>query len=70
MVQQVAFALGVAVIVGLFFSVLGAGTTHGDYERALSVALSCNAALMGVTCVLALFLPRRPSTTGVVVHLE
>ena len=70
MVQQVAFALGIAVIMGLFFAVLGAGTAHGDYERALSVALSCNAGLMAVTCLLAFFLPRRAPVPGVVVHVE
>ncbi len=70
MVQQVAFALGVAIIMGLFFTVLGAGTSPGDYEHALSVALSCNAGLMATTCVLALFLPRRAPVAGVIVHIE
>ena len=70
MVQQVAFALGVALIMGLFFTVLGAGTSAGDYERALSVALSCNVALMAATAVMALFLPRRAPVPGVVVHIE
>ncbi len=70
MVQQVGFAVGVAVIMGLFFSVLGAGTTAGDYERALCVALSCNVGLMALTCLLAFFLPRRAPVPGVVVHLE
>ena len=70
MVQQVAFALGVAVIAGLFFSVLDTGTTPADYERALSVALSCNAGLMALTCVLAFFLPGRAVKPGVVVHSD
>ena len=70
MVQQVGFALGVAVIVGLFFSVLGSGTSRGDYERALAVALSCNAGLMLLTCALAFLLPRRAPVPGVVVHVE
>ena len=70
MVQQVAFAMGVAVIMGLFFSVLGAGTAVGDYELALAVALSCNAGLMGVTCVLAFWLPRTAVRPGTVVHVE
>ena len=70
MVQQVGFALGVAIIMGLFFSVLGAGTAVGDYERALAVALSCNAGLMGVTCVLAFWLPRTAVRAGTVVHVE
>ena len=70
MVQQVGFALGVAVIMGVFFSVLGAGTTPGDYERALAVALSCNIGLMSLTCLLAFFLPRRAPTPGTFVHID
>jgi MFS family permease len=70
MVQQVAFALGVAVIMGLFFAVLGDSQAPADYERALAVALSCNAGLMGLTCLLAFFLPRRAPAPGVFVHIE
>ena len=70
MVQQVAFAVGVATIMGLYFRILGAGTSPIDYERALSAALSCNVALLGLTCLLAFFLPRRPPVPGVVVHIE
>ena len=70
MVQQVAFALGVAVIMGLFFAVLGRGTSPSDYERALSVALSCTVVLLAATCMLAFMLPRRAPAPGVVVHLE
>ena len=70
MLQQTAFSLGVATIMGLFFTVLGRGTTPSDYERALSVALACNAGLMLVTCLLAFLLPRTPVLPGVVVHVE
>ncbi len=70
MVQQVGFALGVALIMGLFFTVLGNGTTGLDYQRALRTALSCSAALMATTCLLAFVLPRRPPVPGVVVHIE
>ena len=70
MVQQVAFALGVAVIMGLFFAVLGPSQAPADYERALAVSLSCNAGLMGLTCLLAFFLPRRAPAPGVFVHIE
>ena len=70
MVQQVSFALGIALIMGLFFTVLGSGTAGLDYQRALSAALSCNIGLMAVTCGLAFLLPRRPSVPGVVVHVE
>ncbi len=70
MVQQIGFALGIALIMGLFFSVLGTGTHQVDYERALSAALCCNIGLMALTGVLAFFLPRRAPAPGVVVHLD
>ena len=70
MVQQVGFALGIAVIMGLFFTVLGDGTARADYERALSVTLACNAGLMLLTCALAFLLPRRAPVSGVVVHID
>ncbi len=70
MLQQTAFSLGVATIMGLFFTVLGNGTTPGDYERALSAALVCNAGLMLVTGLLAFLLPRAAIRPGVVVHVE
>ena len=70
MVQQVGFALGVALIMGLFFTVLGTGTAGLDYQRALEASLSCSAGLMIVTCGLAFLLPRRPPVPGVVVHVE
>jgi hypothetical protein len=70
MVQQVAFALGIAVIMGLFFAVLGSSQAPVDYDRALAVSLSCNAGLMGLTCLLAFFLPRRAPAPGVFVHID
>jgi hypothetical protein len=57
-VQQVAFALGVAAIGGVFFGVLGEGTSHADYDAALAAALSCNMGLLSATFMLALWLPR------------
>ncbi len=70
MVQQVSFALGIALVMGLFFSILGTGTGVLDYQRALAAALGCNAGLMLVTCGLAFLLPRRAPTAGVAVVLE
>ncbi len=70
MVQQTAFSLGVATIMGLFFVVLGNGTGPAAYERALTVALLCNAGLMAVTCGLAFLLPRTAVRPGTVVHVE
>ena len=63
-VQQIAFALGVAVIGGVFFGVLGEGTTHADYDAALSAALSCNIGLLSATFALALWLPRAGPGSG------
>ena len=70
MLQQTAFSLGVATIMGLFFAVLGRGTTPGDYERAISAALACNTGLMLVTGLLALLLPRAPIRPGVVAVMD
>jgi EmrB/QacA subfamily drug resistance transporter len=70
MVQQVAYALGIAVIVGVFFTWLDAGTDIASYEAALSVTLGCNIGLMLVTCALAFWLPRRGAVPAVVAHLE
>ena len=70
MVQQVAFAVGVAVIVGIFFSRLGAATDGRAYEAALSVALACNAGLMLLTCALAFALPRGRPAAAAVAHLD
>ncbi len=70
MIQQVAYALGVAVIVGIFFTQLGTATDGVTYEHALAVALACNAGLMAVTCALAFAMPRRTPMSGVVVHVE
>ena len=70
MVQQVSFALGVAVVMGLFFTVLGRAASPADYERALSAALTVNAGLLALTGGLAFLLPRRTPRAGVVVHLD
>ncbi len=66
-VQQIAFALGVAVIGGVFFGVLGAGASQADYDSALSAALLCNMGLLSATFILALWLPRAgaPGRAGV-----
>ena len=69
MVQQVALALGVAAIVDVFYSVLGAATDGQAYDAALSVALACNAGLMLLTCALAFALPRE-RVAAVAVPLE
>ena len=70
MVQQVAFGLGVAVIMGMFFAMLGPAPDAAAYAHALAVALACNAGLMGLTCALAFLLPRRAPVAAVFVHAE
>ena len=72
MVQQtVGSPWAIAVIMGLFFTVLGRGhrpgrTTNGRWLA----ALACNVGLMALTGLLAFFLPRRPPVPGVIVHIE
>jgi EmrB/QacA subfamily drug resistance transporter len=56
-VQQVAFALGVAVIGGVFSSALGGGGARA-HAAALGTALLCNVGLLGLTFGLAFWLPR------------
>jgi MFS family permease len=70
MIQQVAFTLGIAVIVGVFFSRLGATPDAAAYEAALSIALACNAGLMLVTCALAFALPRGRVVATPSIHLD
>jgi len=54
---QIASALGVAIIGGLFLSVLGTGASLEAYKHAFSVALACNVALLGLGGLLSLRLP-------------
>jgi EmrB/QacA subfamily drug resistance transporter len=59
-VQQMSFAMGVAVIGTVFFSALGESTTPEAFIAALRTALSVNMSLLAVTFVLILQIPRRP----------
>lgn len=70
MIQQVAFTLGVAVIVGVFFTRLGAAPDGATYATALSIALGCNAGLMVLTCALAFLLPRGRILVTPTIHLD
>ena len=70
MLQQVAYAVGIAFFVGLFFTRLDGNSGRGAYEGALAFVLICNAALMAVTGVLALFLPRRVIGSERILHLD
>ena len=54
---QIASALGVAIIGGVFYSELDAGRGVVAFAHALTVALGCNVALLAMGGVLSLFLP-------------
>ncbi len=56
-VQQIALALGVAVIGSVYFAVLGPTHTSGDFGRALGVALLYNLGLVVATFGLVFLLP-------------
>lgn len=58
-VQQVAAALGVAIIGLAFATVLDGRTTHAAYAHAAACALGINLASMGVATLFALRLPAR-----------
>jgi EmrB/QacA subfamily drug resistance transporter len=54
---QIGAALGVAIIGGVFFSVLGAEQDLAAYSHAFAVALGCNVALLAIGGLLSLWLP-------------
>jgi Na+/melibiose symporter-like transporter len=59
-VQQASFAIGVAVIGSVFFSVLGSLTSAQAFIQALRSALLVNVGLLIVTFLLILQIPRFP----------
>jgi hypothetical protein len=58
---QVGAALGVAVIGGIFFSLVETGEGAGVYTRAFEWSLGCNIALLALAGVLSLGLPLVPA---------
>jgi len=58
MLQQLSFALGVAVIGSVFAAALGPNPVSAGYGRALDHALEWNIGLLTVTFVAAFALPR------------
>jgi EmrB/QacA subfamily drug resistance transporter len=58
-VQQVALAMGVAVIGSVFFAILGSPAQPDEFGRAIAVALIFNLALLAATIGLVFRLPRR-----------
>jgi EmrB/QacA subfamily drug resistance transporter len=69
-VQQVALALGVAVIVTVFFAVLGPGAGVENFPWAIDVALAVNLALLAATFGLVFLLPRWPRGSPATAHAE
>ncbi len=64
MVQQVAFALGVTIIGGVYFSRLGTATDGATYNAALAATLACNFGLQALTCALAFTLRGMAPASG------
>ncbi|MGX1108219.1 MULTISPECIES: MFS transporter [Bradyrhizobium] len=58
---QIGAALGVAVIGGVFYSLLGPHPRADDYAHAFTIALGCNVALLALGGWLSLWLPREPA---------
>ncbi|VIO73637.1 MFS transporter [Bradyrhizobium ivorense] len=58
---QIGAALGVAIIGGVFYSLLGPRPDAGDYAHAFTIALGCNVALLALGGWLSLWLPREPA---------
>jgi MFS family permease len=54
---QIGAAVGVAVIGGIFYSVLGPHQDQEAYAHAFTVALGCNVALLALAAALSLCLP-------------
>jgi predicted MFS family arabinose efflux permease len=64
-VQQVAFALGIALIGSVFVAALGPGGGSGAHAEALGTALVCNITLLVLTFALAFRLPHfAPASAG------
>lgn len=57
---QIGAALGVAIIGGVFYSVLGTAPTMASYKHAFVAALGCNAALLAVGACLSARLRSTP----------
>ncbi|WP_407146670.1 MFS transporter [Bradyrhizobium sp. ORS 86] len=58
---QIGAALGVAIIGGIFYSLLGPHPDADDYAHAFTIALGCNVALLALGGWLSLWLPREPA---------
>jgi EmrB/QacA subfamily drug resistance transporter len=61
---QIGAALGVAIVGGVFYTILGDQTDMQAYARAFSDSMALNVALLGLGCVLSLFLPNESSVAS------
>jgi MFS family permease len=61
---QIGAALGVAIIGGIFYSVLGTRPDPDAYAHAFAVALGCNVALLALGGWLSLWLPDERQAAG------
>jgi MFS family permease len=61
---QIGAALGVAMVGGVFFSILGAGQDLAAYSHAFGLGLGCNVALLALGGGLSLWLPSEKRTTA------
>ena len=61
---QIGAALGVAIVGGVFYRVLGSDQTAGAYAHAFALALGCNIALITLAALLSLWLATHQSTTA------
>lgn len=59
---QIGAALGVAIIGGVFYSVLGSGRELAFYSHAFAIALGCNIALLIIGAILSLWLTAQKQT--------
>ncbi len=69
-VQQIALALGVAIIGTVYFSIVGPDPQPQDYANAIGVALFFNIGLLGLTFALAFLLPRNAASGSSPRHFE
>jgi MFS family permease len=62
---QIGSALGVAIVGGAFYAILGTRTDIRSYAHAFSDAMALNVVLLALGCILSLFLPNEARTARV-----
>jgi MFS family permease len=61
---QIGSALGIAIVGGVFFALLGQAQGLAAHAQAFSLALACNVALLALGGLLSMRLPRPPAASG------